>query len=60
LKKDDGRVGMCRSTFLLIDNITCTKGRGSLLAKRYIIECFTILLFGVYNGVSQVSQLSVN
>ena len=34
LKKDDDRVGMCRSTFLLIDNITCTNSRGSLLAYR--------------------------
>jgi len=31
------RVGMCRSKFLLFDNITCTNGRGSLLAKRYKI-----------------------
>jgi len=54
------RVGMCRSKFLLFDNITCTNGRGSSLAKRYKIECFTILLFGVYNGLSQVFQLSVN
>jgi len=42
------------STFLLFDNIPCTNGRGSLLAKR----CFTILLFGVYNDVSQVCQLA--
>ena len=49
---------MCRSKFLLFDNITCTNGRGSLLAKRYKIECFTILLFGVYNGLSQVCQLA--
>jgi len=26
-----------------IDNITCTNGRGSLLANRYKLECFTII-----------------
>jgi len=52
LKKDDGRIGMCRSTVLLIDNITLYKRQRQSIGKRYQIECFTILLFGVYNGLS--------
>ena len=59
LDTDDGTVGMCQSTLFLIGNITFKQHRQFIGNKIYNRMLYNFV-FGVYNSLSQVCQLSVN